>query len=36
MDHRSLIRAATQTLIDHVDELTALDARSATATTAST
>lgn len=25
MDHRSLIRAATQTLIDHVDELTALD-----------
>ena len=27
MDHRSLIRAATQTLIDHVDELTALDQR---------
>jgi dihydroxyacetone kinase-like protein len=25
MDHASLIRAATQTLIDHVDELTALD-----------
>ena len=25
MDHRSLILAATQTLIDHVDELTALD-----------
>ena len=25
MDHASLIQAATQTLIDHVDELTALD-----------
>ena len=25
MDHRSLIRAATRTLIDHVDELTELD-----------
>jgi phosphoenolpyruvate---glycerone phosphotransferase subunit DhaL len=25
MDHANLIRAATQTLIDHVDELTALD-----------
>ena len=25
MDHLSLIRAATQTLIDHVDELTELD-----------
>jgi phosphoenolpyruvate---glycerone phosphotransferase subunit DhaL len=25
MDHTALIRAATQTLIDHVDELTALD-----------
>ena len=25
MDHRSLMLAATQTLIDHVDELTALD-----------
>jgi phosphoenolpyruvate---glycerone phosphotransferase subunit DhaL len=25
MDHAALIRAATQTLIDHVDELTALD-----------
>ena len=25
MDHATLIRAATQTLIDHVDELTALD-----------
>ena len=25
MDHTALIHAATQTLIDHVDELTALD-----------